>query len=47
MQPIEICLRNKPVFILKQTLQAKKNFEKINVTFLAEIFCKKNYFLLK
>ena len=29
------------VFKLKQTLQAKKNFEKINVTFLAEFFCKK------
>ena len=29
------------VFKLKQTLQAKKNFEKINFTFLAEFFCKK------
>ena len=29
------------VFKLKQTLQAKKNFEKINVTFLAEFFHKK------
>ena len=38
MQPIEICLRIKPVFILKQTLQAKKLLP-IEVTHV-EIFLK-------
>ena len=35
------------VFKLKETLQAKKNFEKINFTFLAEFLSKKNYLLWK